>query len=734
MAKQVDLPAPLTNAKRVEVVGLQEVPTAEALATWLKVQGHDTSEWGQGDTKDVSKLWKEIKLDESGLELWETEDGVRHTVRVTHVLRAKVCSPESYRRQIFLFNTWQQFSDGRKRTRNALLSEKLTISEMPLEEHLFSVCERAVTEEEMQRVADSAFQIGPGSPAPEYDANYACPLKVVDAKQVDHTIEVEKSKSYKELLTMYHLYTVDIICVGLPSVDFNTLEFEHAKEGEVPKLKYVHAWVWLEWSLIQRYLFEGSSIKERKTKGSFKGTDALRSWLGQFNLDTSQWFKPVQQLLAEVESQSTNLEHWGRHDGTPLLMRVVHVIQLQVCSSDPRLSGKFLFNTWQQMDDGRVRTINRLLARKLSTADVPFNLERFVSFAMNAVKQELTHLVDQYFQMGSSVLPGRSNVADVEVTEVEFLDHRVDVKESPTFKGMNTLYHLYTLQVECDGLPLADFASLEFRDGHAHCANGWRWVTWQQCLDIMHGRHEELKHRADRLESAVSEQVREVQACAAAFSELEQAYAHHMSMDLQANGSAAPLRAAVEAMKSSMARLQGATQSFAGHSQDKDESSVKMLPPAMVSKITEASSTSKEFLDEARWTRISEAKTKHGRMDSRPSISRVLRRTNSHEHDHEFGDAASNSMGASISMSQSLKPLEEEEVHPPTTLRTEPVQETQETARVAPQTHQGPSGLYFVAQIGDCVLSCGPGMSCFSGSLRQLRERWLRLTTQANGE
>ena len=26
---------------------------------------------------------------------------------------------------------------------------------------------------------------------------------------------------------MYHLYTVDIVCTGLPLTDLNTLEFEH---------------------------------------------------------------------------------------------------------------------------------------------------------------------------------------------------------------------------------------------------------------------------------------------------------------------------------------------------------------------------------------------------------------------------------------------------------------------------------------------------------------------------
>ena len=37
----------------------------------------------------------------------------------------QVTSPDRYQRGIFLFNTWQQYGDGRTRTRNGLLSEKL---------------------------------------------------------------------------------------------------------------------------------------------------------------------------------------------------------------------------------------------------------------------------------------------------------------------------------------------------------------------------------------------------------------------------------------------------------------------------------------------------------------------------------------------------------------------------------------------------------------------------------
>lgn len=51
----------------------------------------------------------------------------------------QVTSPDRYQRGIFLFNTWQQYGDGRTRTRNGLLSEKLTTAEMPLEENLHEV-------------------------------------------------------------------------------------------------------------------------------------------------------------------------------------------------------------------------------------------------------------------------------------------------------------------------------------------------------------------------------------------------------------------------------------------------------------------------------------------------------------------------------------------------------------------------------------------------------------------
>eukprot|EP00438_Fugacium_kawagutii_P036389 Skav214565 [mRNA] locus=scaffold2080:58717:60748:+ [translate_table: standard] len=108
MVAASNLPAPLTNGELVSEASLEDVPSAEDLAQWLVDRGLDTADWGKDNTKDVGKFWK-------------------------------VTSPDRYQRGIFLFNTWQQYGDGRTRTRNGLLSEKLTTAEMPLEENLHEV-------------------------------------------------------------------------------------------------------------------------------------------------------------------------------------------------------------------------------------------------------------------------------------------------------------------------------------------------------------------------------------------------------------------------------------------------------------------------------------------------------------------------------------------------------------------------------------------------------------------
>mmetsp|Transcript_61573 Transcript_61573/g.177203 ORF Transcript_61573/g.177203 Transcript_61573/m.177203 type:complete len:678 (-) Transcript_61573:52-2085(-) len=594
-AEGAQLPEPFTGSVIEKAFTVNDVPTVEALRDTLEQWGLNTKDWGAGNTKDVSKFWKEINGSEAGLEVWKRTDGTTAAVRVTHVLRAKVSSPDAHSRNIFLFNTWQQYGDGRRRIRNGLLSEKLTLEEMPLSQNLHAVCQRAVTEEEMQRIVDSSVRIGPQRPAPEYDPGYRCPLNVVHSEFVDHTIEIEPSKSYPGLLTVYHLYTVDIVCEGLPAVDFNTLEFEAPCQDGKRKLKYIHAWVWLEWQTIQRYLFDGSELKERKSKGSFKSAKELEAWLGQFDIDIESWgtstWKSVQRLWMELEGSQTQLERWGRNDGVPLLMRVVHVLQLKVTSMEAAANQKFLFQVWQQGADGQIRDVNRTMARKLCTADLPFDAQKFEAAAKTVVNEQLSYLADVHARLSKGDLPTKHNSdsSGVKVVKVEFSDHRFDLEDSPSFKDMTTMYHLYTVEVVCEGLPSSDFASISFDGNGVPSAIGWKWVTWQETLDILHQRAQLFERR----EAVLSDKIAAAsEACRACLEEL---------------GSSSGKAADDIGKASRLAQQLQDVLSILNHAEPNDANSphsssaprYARIPPSMVANLADRKGVSDDFLDGA---------------------------------------------------------------------------------------------------------------------------------------
>jgi len=613
------LPEPLANATQLKVYTLKELSDKAALAQTLSKHGLDTSSWGSGDTKDVGKFWKEIEGDEAGLEVWKTKSGEVRPVRVTHVLRAKVTSRQSFENNVFLFNTWQQFGDGRKRTRNALLSEKLTISEMPLIDNLRAVCERAVTEEEMQRVVESRCRIDKENPAPVYDKDIACPLNVVDSLFRDHTIEITPSASYPGLLTMYHLYTVDIICSGIPTVDFNTLEFDHEDEKGNRKLKYIHAWVWLEWGQIQRYLFEGSELKDRKTKGAFGSAMAMRDWLSQFDIDLALWGqgqnRSVTDLFHEVQREETQLELWGRHDGVPLLMRVVHVLQIVVYPSEANEDGenrglgqKHLLQTWQESPSGEVKAVHRVMAKKLSTSMLPFDEARFKDAADKAVRAQLSFFLDpasakvdvaskndsvkKLMRQSTDVWSPTSASTELKIGDMQFLDQRFDLEESPSYKGMHTMYNLYTVQVAVEGLPETDFNSLDFERAETFGKAkpyrlGWRWVSWMESMDLVHGK-------ASALERRESERMKQVSQSALSVAKLK-AVVSRMS------ATSAPKEK--EEVNALLAELQSTFREMQTPAK-KDDALSSFLPPSMVSKLKEGASASLSSAFDHRSSRV----------------------------------------------------------------------------------------------------------------------------------
>eukprot|EP00931_Biecheleriopsis_adriatica_P072797 TRINITY_DN47199_c0_g1_i1.p1 TRINITY_DN47199_c0_g1~~TRINITY_DN47199_c0_g1_i1.p1 ORF type:complete len:626 (-),score=118.70 TRINITY_DN47199_c0_g1_i1:196-2073(-) len=612
MISAKNLPAPLTNGELIHSATLDEVPSAKDLQAWLEDKGLDTKDWGQGNTKEVGKFWKEIKLNEAGLELWKCSDGALQPVRVTHVLRARVSCPERYDRQIFLFNTWQQYGDGRTRTRNGLLSEKLTVDEMPLEDNLHDVCQRAVTEEEMQRVVESSFQIGPGTPAPEYDPDYVCPLEVVDEHFIDHIIEVEKSKSYPGLLTMYHLYTVDIICTGLPLMHLNTLEFDHPDANGHRKLKYIHAWEWMEWPQIQRYLVEGSELKETKRKGSFADAEALRDWLSQFNLELSDWgqgtFKPISALWKELEHEDSQIELWGRHDGVPLLMRVTHVLQLKIISASEKLRGKFLFCTSTELSNGSNRVAHTLPAMKLSLKDIPYDVERFRICAEAAIKEQLTYIVDMHYRMDPARLPDLQSITpqSVVIDKLSFIEERKDVEESPSYRGLFTMYHLYCMEAECTGLPDVDFAALEVKGKDAPISRkNWSWHSAQKVMDIMRHRSQSLV-RQQAFSSALLESVR--QESGAGLERLSSSIQELCNRLPKDDPQVLELLQQTRDFQQSLHDLLDSEKTT--HPETSGSTNSASLPPSMLATMEKTTLTSEKFLEEAQWKQVAAAKAK----------------------------------------------------------------------------------------------------------------------------
>jgi len=574
------IPEPLHGGQKLESLAKTLIRSAELLEKWLNQKNVDTSSWGTAPgSKSVDSLYNEIKGDEAGLELWKTSDGSVRPVRVTHVLRAKVTSPEAYRRNVFLFNTWQQFGDGRTRVRNGLLSEKLTLAEMPFEKHMMDICCRAVTEEEMQRVVDNHFRVDKDVPV-EFDEKYVCPLKVEEAHLIDHTIEVEESKSFLGLLTLYHLYTVDIVCSNLPVVDFNTLEFTHPDEAGRRKLKYVHAWVWLKWPQIKRYLLDGSKLKEKKTKGSFPDANSLSKWLSQFNLDLQEWghgrYKTVASLFAELEAQSASLELWGRQDGVPLVMRVVHVIQVRLQSSDFRLGNKLLVQKWAQNQNLQLSYVERPFAKKLSTRHNFSDITSLSLQARAAVKDELAHIADSHFEFeGSDFSLDSLPKSGVEPCEVEYLRHWTDCEESPSFKGMFTMYHMYAFGMVCDNLPPASFTSVHRSGDGSLRRTHWQWSTWEGMASVVSHRQALFERR----EARRSEQLEGLEATFAELASSVDTLATKVSPDDKGDAAAAPLKQYVEVLEKELAKLKEIAR-------DGDDGQLaRQLPPSMVSKL-----------------------------------------------------------------------------------------------------------------------------------------------------
>jgi hypothetical protein len=224
----------------------------------------------------------------------------------------------------------------------------------------------------------------------------------------------------------------------------------------------------------------------------------------------------------------------------------------------------------------------------------------------------LSHLVDIHVQLSPKTAPPErifGNHPSVKVDKVEFSDHRNDLEDSPSFKGLVTMYHLYTVEVECRGLPHSDFASLVTQEGGKMLAFGWKWVTWQQTLDMLHTRAKMLEHRDKELQGRLADKTAK---CTRLLERVTDAIGRLKDRSASGDAQVEELNRAAAKLREQLARMLEA-------SPEEASGMATQLPPAILSNLAERKLVSDRFLDEA----LMAAKLKAHRIS--------LPRTNSHD-------------------------------------------------------------------------------------------------------
>lgn len=475
----------------------------------------------------------------------------------------------------------------------------------------------------MGQLVDAETLIMPGSTLPFYDAANKSRINVVKEVFKDHVIEIEDSKSFPGLLTMYNLYRVDIVCTGLPTLNFNTLEFNEPDKDGQRKLKYMHAWVWLKLDVIQRYLFEGSTLKERVGKGSFESPEQLQDWLSQFGVvlssSDSGRLKSVEELFEEVEKEKCSLEHYGRLDGLPILLRVVHVVQVKLTNRHHLAHQSFLIQEAKQRGSSRTwESVHRHLSTKVNMGRDDFDHDFFANRAASLVEESIYSITDVHYSINPKAMPKEEDFQKtrLEVEEANFESYRYHIETSPSYEDILTMYHMYTVLVVCDGLPNPDFGSISFEKGYPE-ACVWRWVTWESSMDLISDQRRVLMRRE-------MQRAEEIRATTAAGQECIKSVKEAVA-DLQKK---VPQKVTTEFSDLRVRLLQleaeviSPLEEFCNWSPDKEVSATDRLPPSMVSSLTDRKLVTDDFLAEVSMLkRIESMRSSNSRRGSSSKLS-----------------------------------------------------------------------------------------------------------------
>lgn len=175
-------------------------------------------------------------------------------------------------------------------------------------------------------------------------------------------------------------------------------------------------------------------------------TVSLKDWLRHHNIDTASWgrdgTKSVENLWGEIQrGESVLLENPPR--------RAVSVAQVWIRRDD-----LLLVETSQTFDNGASRTLNNLPAEKMWPGESPSQA------ALRCLHEEL------------QISPDATLIAS----------HPVECREkdafSSSYPGLHSVYTLYRMTVNLDGLPRHPFTTAELAHSTSDpvVAHHWAWI------------------------------------------------------------------------------------------------------------------------------------------------------------------------------------------------------------------------------------------------------------------
>jgi len=178
---------------------------------------------------------------------------------------------------------------------------------------------------------------------------------------------------------------------------------------------------------------------------------------------------------------------------------------------------------------------------------------------------------------------------------VHFTGHHSSVDETPGHKGLCTLTHFYTMQIQCRGLPAADFSTVSpGTNGDpgspiGPTCQGFIWTDVQRCIDHLHGVNSKMARRQNFIHALCMDQEQVIQCTARTITNLSAALDRLASKasELGSNGDG-QLDACIEESRLELAQLEGDIASLQALKNSSMATAAQVdtaqdLPPSMLS-------------------------------------------------------------------------------------------------------------------------------------------------------